>query len=194
VTSAVLCFGFGDVYGTCRRFYRFGSRKFTRLGWRYSPCWERWASSRSSTNYTTQHMPLSATGSDPNDAMAYPFALTNNSHFFTLREISWKCYVVKLISKDGRADIENTDLNRGSTLDARPGNSINFSCFGKKALTPMWVEGPFAIGEVLISVYYSTSIGKRSVENVRFTWEGETSNPQWIRGDYADDHPAPARP
>jgi hypothetical protein len=136
---------------------------------------------------------VSVTGSDPNDAMAYPFALTNNSHVFTLSEISWRCYIVKMISKNGGTDIENTDLNRGSANEVRPGSSTNFSCFGKKALTPMWIEGPFAVGEILISVYYRTAIGKRSVENVKFTWEGETSNPQWIRGDYADDHPAPAK-
>ncbi len=125
---------------------------------------------------------ISATGADPNDALAYPFALTNNSHLFTIRKLHFECTVVKLISKGG-STIENSTTESTTLLEVLPGKTVNFAC------SSYYIEGPHIAGVVQISASYKMALLPFEVKDVPFRWGGKTANPQWVRGDFVGTRP-----
>lgn len=125
---------------------------------------------------------ISTTGSDPNNALAYPFALTNNSRYLAISDVKWQCNVVKLISKSGSM-IDGALIHSQSPSRIPPGKTANITCSSS-----MYIDGPHVAGLILISVSYRMLFMTFEVKDVPFRWSGRTSNPQWVRGNFANPH------
>jgi len=126
---------------------------------------------------------ISATASDPNNALAYPFAVTNNSRYLAITDVHWECNLVKLVSKGG-STVTDSIVHSQSPAAIPPGKTVNISCSSS-----IYIEGPHTAGLILISITYKMAFRTFEVKDVPFRWSGLTSNPQWVRGDFASPHP-----
>ncbi len=125
---------------------------------------------------------ISSTGSDPKNQFYFPFAISNNSHIFTLRHIQWTCQVVS--GKFGGITLSNVGfVFSGRANEIAPGDVLNVSC--RRA-----IAGPPPTELVLaVSVKYDTNIfgytfGREP--KMLFTWAADATNPKWIRGKLAN--------
>jgi hypothetical protein len=133
---------------------------------------------------------LSAPASDPTFAFEFPFAITNNSHIFTIRNVKWTCNHIRTKWANGGGD--NNQAVAGTVTAIEPGGTLNFDCSlvgpNSHVLRMPKVKIDEAIVRINIS-YDADLFGwfrlHRTPSSVTFTWWGDASNPQWIRGDFA---------
>jgi hypothetical protein len=123
---------------------------------------------------------ISSTGSDPKNPLYFPFALTNNSHIFRLRNIRWNCHF--LDAQFGFLTLRNAGMSFGGTVaEIAPGNVVNVSC--KRAV--MGFPTPSKLS-LRLEVQYDTNIlgfTLHRVPSMLFSWAADSSVPMWIRGD-----------
>lgn len=133
---------------------------------------------------------LSISGSDPAFAFEFPFTITNNSHIFTIRNVKWMCEHLK--TKAIGVNASDNKLRTGTVSSIKPGQALNFDCsvFGPRS---NFIRTPrVKIDEAVIRItlaYDADLFGwytlARKPEPTTFTWWGTSSNPQWVRGDFA---------
>jgi hypothetical protein len=129
---------------------------------------------------------ISISASDPHDPMLFPFSLTNNSHIFKIRNMHWDCEIITL-DINGRPVLTNSRVSSGSTKIIDEGQTVNFDCFDI-GRSKAFDFGPQRITKIdlLVHVTYRAAFFRPLIQTTRFTWMGEASNPQWIRGDFVD--------
>jgi hypothetical protein len=136
---------------------------------------------------------ISSVASDPKHPFAYPFVITNNSNIFAIRNLEWTCDIVHGGIPDNNFYAQNLSVShdtQGQVHIIEPGNVLNVSCSQEFGNMP-----GNSIITVKIGTYYETTIlwiytFPRCPRQV-FTWATWASNPQWVRGDYADDMVTP---
>jgi hypothetical protein len=133
---------------------------------------------------------VSSAVSDPRQPFYFPFSITNNSHILTLRNIEWSCHVIS-VKLDVPINIENNTLNFGGIRnELRPGEVLNVPC------RFMRTNNRVISADVLICMRYNVRIyyffrkffewERRPNPNpTQFTWAGDATNPQWVRGPFA---------
>jgi hypothetical protein len=113
---------------------------------------------------------LSATSvaSDPNDAFKYPFSINNNRHLNMTRDL--------------------IRFGAGANLSIPAGQNLNIGCNPYSVIS---VEQKSKITSAVIGILllYDVDIlwfhWHRVPSPAFFTWVGDASNPQWVRGRYA---------
>jgi hypothetical protein len=119
--------------------------------------------------------------------MFYPFTLTNLSHIWKLQDLKWNCQVLSLSTEQGEF-LHNVSTGHNSGMVVDKGQTVNIDCFkfGRMQLFG-FKSGPprFTDGEMLVHVSYRIALWHPQ-RTMRFTWMGKASNPQWIRGDFAN--------
>jgi len=123
---------------------------------------------------------ISSTGSDPKNPLHFPFAITNNSHIFTLRNIRWNCHFPD--ARFGGMILQNVGISfSGTAAEITPGNVINVSC--KRTISGF---PPPSKLNLRLEVQYDTNIlgfTLHRTPSMSFTWAADSSVPMWIRGD-----------
>jgi hypothetical protein len=134
---------------------------------------------------------VSSTGSDPQNPFIYPFAITNNSHLFPIQDVSWQCFATKIKLENEASNIANNTMNVTSAepIVIPPGQTLNIDCnvYGKTSHATR-AGGKIVDAELVITLKYTSiilGIFPRVIQPLptRFTWWGDASNPQWVRGD-----------
>jgi hypothetical protein len=127
-------------------------------------------------------------------AVAFPFAITNNSHLFAVKNVEWQCIAAHLMT-DTREPVENTTLVSGSTTEIRPGETINVNC--NRPHTPrgtgqiIGTTGQLVEGRMVIRVRYNVKIfgvfsWTRYPAPTEFNLFTDGTPPRWIRGRFAE--------
>jgi hypothetical protein len=127
---------------------------------------------------------VNVSASDPKSPFLFPFTITNISHLFEIHNLRWSCDFY-----DMTGSISNLEMTaaHGTQTKIRPGQTINVSCGMNQ-----FPNAIFETGTVRITISYTAEIfgiysWGRVPEPARFTWVGSASNPQWIRGDFANE-------
>jgi hypothetical protein len=130
---------------------------------------------------------VSVVASDSNDPFKFPFSINNNSHIFSFSQIEWRCLF--LYARAGRFEFHNDLLGSGTILKLPAGQNLNISCdlSGPIITTP---KLKFTSAVIKISLSYKANMFSlyhwpRAPPPTIFTWIGDASNPQWVRGDFA---------
>jgi len=126
---------------------------------------------------------ISSTGSDLRNPLYFPFAIANNSHIFTLEHIEWTCHIVRY--EAGSIDFTNNSMTiTGSAAEMPPGGILNVPC--KNMFNGF---APPRRAELYLEVSYDTNIfGMYTLKRkprMLFTWAADSTNPQWIKGEFA---------
>jgi len=129
----------------------------------------------------------SIVASDPNDAFKYPFSINNTSRIFSISNIQWNCILISI--KSERLSMDRSLIGFGTKLSIPPGQNLNIGC---NPYSIMHFEGSPKITTAVIQILllYDVDILRiihwhRVPAPTLFTWFGDASNPQWVRGDYA---------
>lgn len=137
---------------------------------------------------------VSSPASDPKQPFFFPFTITNQSHLFNLKDISWNCYVV-YVKAGGIEMSSDQNITSGTTSVIEPGQSKNIPCdiFSSKShffnITP---EPKVDKAVIEIKLSYTADIyifrhwydWQRHPAPTRFTWMTDATNPQWIKGEF----------
>lgn len=133
---------------------------------------------------------VSSPASDPNDQFRLPFTITNNSHIFSIRHISWLCTTVT-VDTDPPNTIANNKTSRGTESILAPGQAINFDCnvAGPTSHSIKILENKIIGATLEISFSYDADLfgwlWHRAPPPTRFTWASNSTSSQWIRGKIA---------
>jgi len=130
---------------------------------------------------------ISVSSSDPKQPFYFPFSLTNNSHIFAMHNIKHNCFVDDL-ELPGGGGLKNIGISfQGESSKLEPGDIVNVSC--RRALNVANGVVPTKV-VIHIVVDYDMSVLwfftlHRDIA-MKFTWGGDASNPQWIRGELVE--------
>jgi hypothetical protein len=133
------------------------------------------------------NLTVSVVGSDPNDPFKYPFSIKNSSHIFSMSTIQWKCL---LISVEGAGLHMGHDVLGFSTVSTIPaGQNLNITC-DPSNIFRIEPKPKITLAVIQILLSYNVDIlwlihWRRVPDPAIFTWAGNTSNPQWVRGNFA---------
>jgi len=137
---------------------------------------------------------ISVSASDPNDPLLFPFTITNISHIFSIRDVHWNCGVESIKTPTGTIQNMGFRPREGEETIIKPGQTINIDCdlIGPSA---GFFPGVKTFKEIKLQIAASYSIEifglyswKRTTQPVRFAWFSNASNPQWVRGDFANSY------
>jgi hypothetical protein len=133
---------------------------------------------------------ISASASDPTFPFSFPFAITNNSHVFIIRNLSWSCQALSLKFGDHNA-MSNARVIRGSTISVEPGRTINVDCAMIGPNSRIFHTEKAHVDEAILNIELSYVVSFFGVYSkqvhpplTQFTWIADASNPQWIKGDF----------
>lgn len=122
--------------------------------------------------------------SDPNDIFRFPFSIRNNSHIFTIKNVRWYCAYINIDSENGPKFQYDLVTPHGIVAEIPPGETANVPC--------NWGWGPIKArrSTIAVGLLYDTDIfgffdWPRVPPTTPFTWYGDASDPQWIRGEFA---------
>lgn len=143
---------------------------------------------------------VSVQASDPNDAFEFPFSINNNSHLFSIYNIQWKIAMIHAVSKVSGVTYHfgRNGFDSGTVSLINPGRNLNVK-FDVLSPTSPFIKTPekgkFTDAELEFSLVYDVNLfgvynWTRRPIPTRFTWIGDATNPQWIRGAFAKP-PAP---
>jgi hypothetical protein len=127
-------------------------------------------------------------------AFAFPFAMTNDSHLFSIRNLAWQC-VAAFLKTETDEPAKDVGLDSGSTAKINPGETVNVNC--NKPHSP---TGNFEIikgggqligGKMVIRVRYDVTIFgvytcTRTPAPTEFNLFTDGAPPRWIKGKYAE--------
>jgi hypothetical protein len=135
---------------------------------------------------------ISASASDPKYPFTFPFTITNNSHVFAISRVEWACHALD-VKWEVNNEMSNSMLVSGSRSVIPPGQVLNIDCevVGPNSAGVRWskdIKITSATIEIAVA-YESDFFGvfsiRRQPRPTRFTWFSEASNPQWIKGEFA---------
>ena len=123
----------------------------------------------------------------------FVFTITNNSHLFTIRNVSWNCITDHMKTTNGSV-INNVEIAiSGSSSEILPGQDLNINCNTTPRGGPAFPSPPdvkISEATIRIKISYDADIfGFFSLRHIspsptRFSWFTEGATPQWIRGDF----------
>jgi hypothetical protein len=134
---------------------------------------------------------ISAPASDPKDAFKYPFSINNSSHLFSVSKLQWQCLIISI--KSDRLSLSSGTLGFATNASIQAGQNLNITCDPSEMIhQDQRSEIKTAIIQIALSYemgmpWFNWHIAPRPTP---FTWIGDASNPQWVRGYYAR-YPAP---
>ena len=134
---------------------------------------------------------VSVAASSPSNPFGAPFAISNNSHVFAIRKVSWMCQLMH--AKTSQNLIRDERVVRGSISMIPAGQILNIDC---NVLGPtsrffrIDVKEKIEEAEMRIFLAYEADLfGYFSLQRkplpTKFTWRGDLDNPQWIKGEFA---------
>lgn len=133
---------------------------------------------------------ISAPASDPNFPFTFPFSITNNSHVFAIRNVTWTCQYIKLLWGNDNQITDSREI-RGSVSEILPGHNLNFDCaaIGPTSRFIRSDKAHVSAAEIQIAVTYEASLFglfglSRHPSPTKFTWFSDAANPQWVKGDF----------
>jgi hypothetical protein len=136
---------------------------------------------------------ISVSASDPANPFMFPFAVTNNSHIFRITKVRRSCIFHTLFFDNGP---HFSPLEARQELPILPeipeGQTVNFDCginrtgrpsafafpAGKQ---PRVLQAALTIELGYYVAFFAIEVAHRHA-SATFTWFGNASNPQWIRG------------
>ena len=140
---------------------------------------------------------ISVQASDPNDAFEFPFSINNNSHLFSISNIHWNVIMIHAlgnISGSPLAHFGRNEFDNGTVSMIDPGRNLNLK-FDILSPTSPYIKTQgekwkFTDAELELSLVYDVNLfglynWTRHPTPTRFTWIGDATNPQWIRGAFA---------
>jgi hypothetical protein len=136
---------------------------------------------------------ISAAASDPNFPFSFPFTITNNSHIFAIKNVTWNCRPIIIKWGNGNVLSEGNMIIRGVTSVIDAGKNLNIDCsiIGPNSRF-MHTSGPVKIDAATLAIEVSYKADFFSVFSMTrhptpslFTWFANATNPQWIKGDFA---------
>lgn len=136
---------------------------------------------------------IAASASDPAFPFTFPFTITNNSHISAIENVRWDCRYLHVEFGDHNT-LNAGQLIQGSTSRIAAGKTLNINCdaVGPKSRFVHMSERPKVASAVLLIElsYTSNFFGlyplHRHPTPTRFTWFADATNPQWIKGDFAE--------
>jgi hypothetical protein len=143
---------------------------------------------------------ITSPASDPNHPFMFPFAITNSSHLFTFRNISWFCDAIHIKADIGTV-IDNIGIISGTANEILPGQSLNIYCDPAGPILRLIhrsekiLEACIAIRlRYDVDVYYVIGhyLSSRFPAPTTFTWFPHATSPQWIRGEFAKENVIPS--
>lgn len=121
------------------------------------------------------------------------FAITNNSHLFTIRNVRWECFADHIKTAPRTNHIRDVLVVDGSQKAIGPGQSLNVNCNKSGNIFPFGFASDETIAEAVmrIKIAYDTDIfgflsSHRSPPSTKFTWFTEGGTPQWVKGEFAE--------
>ncbi len=130
---------------------------------------------------------LSVPASDPKWAFEFPFVITNPSHVFAIRNVSWICGAIR-VATEKNSGLQDIGIAHGSKSVIEAGQVLNIDCLGGVHFE----GGRLALKEGVIQIkleYDADFFGLFSLHRTpiptTFTWYPDASNPQWIKGESA---------
>jgi len=134
---------------------------------------------------------ISASASDPKSPFTFPFTITNNSHMFSINNVRWNCHAIS-IAAENNIRFDNTNIIVGSRSTIPPGQVLNIDCnvVGSTSRIIRFNDLHFTEAVLEIDLLYDANLFgvipmHRRPPATRFTWIASASNPQWVRGDFA---------
>jgi hypothetical protein len=140
---------------------------------------------------------ISVQASDPNDALEFPFSINNNSHLFSISNIHWNVAMIHAKSKilGSTVNFGRNEFDNGTVSMIDPGRNLNLK-FDVLSPTSPYIKiqgekGKFTDAELELSLVYDVNLfglynWTRHPTPTRFSWIGDATNPQWIRGAFAE--------
>jgi hypothetical protein len=118
---------------------------------------------------------IAVAGTNPNEPFGLPFAVTNPSGWFPVRDLNWEVLIVEVTDTRNNHIANNTMRSMATTtIEPRQTKYYNFPIQGLSA-----TQTRSAVIDVTIR--YSVLSFKREPVKTRFTWMGNT----WIKGEFA---------
>jgi hypothetical protein len=133
---------------------------------------------------------ISSPVSDPNDPLRIPFVITNNSHLFWIRNLSWSC-TANHVDSERSTNININHMIRGSERTLPPGQLSNIDCnvLGPSShfvrLSERLLHGTVEIGLQYDADIFGFYLWHRELPTTRFSWSPGTTYSQWMRGEFA---------
>jgi hypothetical protein len=125
-------------------------------------------------------------------AFSFPFAMTNNSHLFSIRNLEWQCIAAAHLKTDTNQPFEDIKLVSGSSSAINPGETINVNC-NKPHGTGQIIgsTGQVVEGRMVIRVRYNVPIfgvffWPRLPAPTEINLFTDGASPQWIKGRFAE--------
>jgi hypothetical protein len=123
---------------------------------------------------------ISCPASDPKNPFLFPFAVTNNSHIFAIKDVRWRC-TLRFLEFENHIYVANSvRLGEGHESAIGPNANVNISCAGFSA-----GDRKILSGKIKISIGYKMPLplgfGFCRTIAASFSWVGKDTA-QWIRG------------
>lgn len=125
---------------------------------------------------------IEVTGSDPTSPFVMPFRVTNESWWFDMRDIQWRCTIPEM--EFGQRNVLHMSPSGGiiralGTHLLKPHESHNFQCGIRMP--------PFSVTSLQMNVSMSyRTWRKRRTATKPFYWVTGGARPQWIEGNGID--------
>jgi hypothetical protein len=138
---------------------------------------------------------VSVQASDPKSALEFPFSINNNSNILTILNIEWHVNMLHAKSKIKEAtyNFGHNEFDTSTPTTIGPGRNLNVKLDILSSSSPFIITDEkrnITDAELELSLTYDISVfglfnWRRHPEPTRFTWIGDATNPQWIRGAFA---------
>jgi hypothetical protein len=133
---------------------------------------------------------ISSPASDPGNPFRFPFSFTNNSHLFSVYNVSWTCHLEKMVLS-GDAPVPTAKEPRvmmaaGSASILLPGNILNLDCSRAFSTHGARIQELAMSINTTYTMYTLGLLPSTAKQSTSFRWYPEAANPQWIKGQDAE--------
>jgi hypothetical protein len=129
---------------------------------------------------------ISSAASDPLDPFRFPFSFTNNSHLFSVYNVSWTCHLERLVSSGGfslrDAKSARMMVGSGSASTLEPGEILNLDCSRSFPAQVGHIEELSMSIDTTYTMYTLGFLPSVARQSTFFRWYPDASNPQWVKG------------
>ena len=125
---------------------------------------------------------ISSAASDPADPFRFPFSFINNSHLFSVYNVSWTCHVERMVLSGNKF---MTNVRARMPTDAglvAPGETINLPCRQAFVIRGYQYKELSMSLDVTYTLYVLGLFPASEQQTAYFRWYSDASNPQWIKG------------
>jgi hypothetical protein len=127
---------------------------------------------------------ISSPASDPKDPFHFPFSFTNNSHLFSVYNVSWTCHLEKMVVSGDVAfkNMTNVMMAAGSANVLSPGDILNLDCRRASYKPGAQIKELSMTINTTYTMYTLGFLPSTAQQSTLFRWYPDAANPQWIKG------------